>query len=501
MKFRELFGKGVRPPTSRSLADRICLRLEQLESRVVPYSVSGNAWPNPQLVTLSFVPDGTWMTTNNGANVYSNLFATFNAKFGSPAAWEGAIITAAQTWAAQANLNLSVVSDNGIPAGQGNYQQGDPGMGDVRIGGFAFSTKYLAGTYLPPSANNYSIAGDMNFNTAQTFNIGTTYDLQTVALHEFGHAFGLNHSTVYGAVMYPYYKGKNQVLSSDDVNGIQAIYGARPADGYNSGGASNSSFLAAANLTSLLGLVVPTTQVSNLDLTSPSQVEYFTVTAPLLTDGTLTVNVQSSGMSLLRPALTVYAADQVTVLGSASGAGSYNGATLSVPVTGVTAGQQVYVAVSGADSSAFGTGAYTLGLSFASTAPLPAVALPITQVLNGLILTGGGAVAMAVVDLMAVDNTVGCGDTFAGNGHRHGGGCGCPLCRPAGIITDPFVGVTGTAFQVTGASQTQQPTATQVLGLDITSAGDAASQTTGNAWLQAFDAVFQALQSDPSIVG
>jgi hypothetical protein len=105
------------------------------------------------------------MTTGINGNVYSNLFATFNAKFGSTATWENEILKAAQSWAAQANINLSIIADNGTPSGQGNYQQGDSGMGDIRIGGYGFSTRYLAGTYLPPSANNYSIAGDMNFNT------------------------------------------------------------------------------------------------------------------------------------------------------------------------------------------------------------------------------------------------------------------------------------------------------------------------------------------------
>jgi hypothetical protein len=160
-----LFGKSTPSKTLQRSSHQTQLRVEQLESRFVPYSITGSAWPNPQLVTLSFVPDGTLMTTVNNTPVYSNLFATFNAKFGSTAKWQDAILQAAQSWAQQANINLSVVSDNGTTSGQGSYQQGDRGMGDIRIGGYGFSTNYLAGTYLPPSVNNYSIAGDMNFNT------------------------------------------------------------------------------------------------------------------------------------------------------------------------------------------------------------------------------------------------------------------------------------------------------------------------------------------------
>src|SRR5262249_22034765 len=85
-------GRPVRPAGARP-------RLEELESRLAPASVSGNAWPNPQLVTLSFVPDGTVLGQNSAGFITSNLFSTFNAKFGSASAWENVILKAAQTWA------------------------------------------------------------------------------------------------------------------------------------------------------------------------------------------------------------------------------------------------------------------------------------------------------------------------------------------------------------------------------------------------------------------
>src|SRR5947209_4947857 len=115
-------------------------RVEALESRLVPYALSGNSWVHPDLITLSFVPDGTVLGSNANGYITSNLFAAFNAKFGSTTAWENVMLKAAQQWARNSNLNFAVVPDNGAAIGSGLYEQGDPAMGDIRIGGYAFGT-------------------------------------------------------------------------------------------------------------------------------------------------------------------------------------------------------------------------------------------------------------------------------------------------------------------------------------------------------------------------
>ena len=79
---RRTLGRAKSAPATRR-TPRTVLRLESLDGRIVPATLSGNAWPNPQLVTISFVPDGTLVSNNGSQPVYSNLFATLNARFGS----------------------------------------------------------------------------------------------------------------------------------------------------------------------------------------------------------------------------------------------------------------------------------------------------------------------------------------------------------------------------------------------------------------------------------
>src|SRR5262249_54954465 len=202
---------------------------------------------------------------------------------------------------------------------------------------------------------------------------GATYDLYTVAMHEIGHALGLYHSSVNTADMYSAYHGALSGLALDDKTGIQTIYGiGRTPDAYLG---LNSTFLTASDLTSLIDPVALTGQTGYLNLTSSSQQEYFSVTAPAGTNGTFTVSAQSAGLSLLAPVLTVYAADQSTVLGTATVTGNQGG-TATVTVNGVTVGTQYYIKVAGASSvAAFNTGRYGLALNFGSN-PTPTIAAP-----------------------------------------------------------------------------------------------------------------------------
>ena len=277
-----------RAPRSKAVRPR----LEVLEDRFLLYATTGNQWTMPNLITYSFMPDGTSL-----GGVPSNLQATLNAHFAT-ASWQAQISDAAAVWEKVANVNLSLVTDNGSPLGVSGNQQDDPRFGDIRIGGYAMSSSILAFAYLPPPANGGTDAGDIFFNTAQPWQInGTTYDLMTVAIHELGHALGMGHSTDTSAAMYPAYITSKQAVDADDISGIRSIYNARQSDIFNTT-TSNNSPRFAANISSYIGTNAQLT-ISGLDLTPPvtigtNDIEWYQITVPASTTGTMVVRMQST---------------------------------------------------------------------------------------------------------------------------------------------------------------------------------------------------------------
>src|SRR4051812_20317263 len=191
--------------------------VESLEPRLFYYALYGEQWPSTAL-TYSFVPDGTPL--DNGTT--SVLFATMNARF-PRGRWRDEIARALSTWAYVSPLRFTQVADDGSPRGVAGSEQGDARFGDIRIG--MGPTDAIAYTWYPTS--NSTIGGDVTLSsTSAQWNIGTLDDLYTVTLHEFGHALGLMHSTDLTAVMSGSVASRVVTgLASDDIEGIQAIYG------------------------------------------------------------------------------------------------------------------------------------------------------------------------------------------------------------------------------------------------------------------------------------
>ena len=73
------------------------------------------------------------------------------------------------------------------------------------------------------------MSGDAHFDDDETYTTGVSsgINLDWVAVHEFGHSMGLEHSNVRESIMYPWYKGyiPDIELTYDDIQGIEALYG------------------------------------------------------------------------------------------------------------------------------------------------------------------------------------------------------------------------------------------------------------------------------------
>jgi hypothetical protein len=142
-----------------------------------------------------------------------------------------AIEQAFALWSAETTLCFRRVALNAAPDIIIRFVAGDHGDGSP----FDGASGVLAHAFFPPVPPNppQPIQGDTHFDEAETWTItipppAGQFDLVTVAAHEFGHALGLDHSSVAGALMAPFYAGPHRFLSPDDRAGIQAIYGGYP---------------------------------------------------------------------------------------------------------------------------------------------------------------------------------------------------------------------------------------------------------------------------------
>ena len=173
------------------------------------------------------------------------------------------------------------------------------------------SSSILAFAYLAPPANGGTNAGDMFFNTAQSWQInGTTYDLDdggdprartrdrhgSQHRHRGGHVPGLRHHQAGCG------RRRHQPAS-------EPIYNSRQNDFFDANGPNDSSRYA-DDISSYIDSNGQLT-LSALDSTTPvmigvNDIDWYKITVPASTTGTMVVRMQSTGLSLLAPTLAVY---------------------------------------------------------------------------------------------------------------------------------------------------------------------------------------------------
>lgn len=134
-----------------------------------------------------------------------------------------AIDHAFSLWSAVTPLRFRRVSDGNSGDIRIRFATGDHGCGSP----FDGPGGVLAHAFFP--SNPSPIKGDAHFDDAETWTVNVPpsggFDLVTVAAHEFGHSLGLRHSADPAALMAPTYTGLRRSLGTDDIQGIQSLYG------------------------------------------------------------------------------------------------------------------------------------------------------------------------------------------------------------------------------------------------------------------------------------
>lgn len=330
---------------------------ESLEKRDL-LATFGVPWPEPSKITLSFAPDGTQVGTQPSA-----LFQTLDSQ-SAGRDWQLDVLRAFQTWAVNANVNIGLAPDSGLPFGAAGAPAGDASFGDIRIAAVPLADDSVAAS-MPFAIAAGTWSGDVLLNSRFDFGGGapgveSSFDLFTVMLHEAGHSLGVGGSKSPGSLMREGYGGPQRTISYADGVALRAIYGARPHDAYDL--AIRNDSLRTATLLTLAKPVEDAPMASaSADISRMREVDVFKFVATKEAKE-MTVFVRTSGVSLLTAKATVLDS-RGRAIAAAEAADPRQG-DLTLQLDDLVPGQTYYVRISGAGAGAdvFSRGSYRLEL-------------------------------------------------------------------------------------------------------------------------------------------
>lgn len=199
---------------------------------------------NTLILVLAFFSQGL-LAFEASDNAWPDASATFFVGIPGIApsgeTWDAAFKRAMAAWTTATNFNFFAEDQGGDPcAGQNTGALGN-GIGGVGFAdnrcGTEFGSNVLAITLTTLSCTNPGCTGkkdiveaDIVFNANENWDIYSgpllpqTSEFERVALHELGHALGLDHESSASAIMQPF-ASNIATLQPDDISGANFIYG------------------------------------------------------------------------------------------------------------------------------------------------------------------------------------------------------------------------------------------------------------------------------------
>ena len=186
----------------------------------VNYALEGPVWASTTI---------TWSFAATNFNADARYGNTFSSIISQPV-YQAVVELAFQTWSQYANVHFVQVADSigtDIRVGWGNFlgsNTGEIGEADYRYTSTATTSEVFSPDVLVRLQDPAEAPLTGGTPTTYTYQ-GFVTTLFQVALHEIGHALGLDHSTDPNAIMYPTAGSSNQQIDASDIAGIQALYG------------------------------------------------------------------------------------------------------------------------------------------------------------------------------------------------------------------------------------------------------------------------------------